>query len=79
MDTFLTLAEAATLLDTSRPYVTALCNAGKLGPVEVGEDGRRRVLRSEVERYGAALAEANKGALTPREAGEAAGLYRFEG
>ena len=79
LESWLTLTEAAALRYTSRPYVTAIANAGMLGPFEVAEDGRRRVQRSEVERYAAALVEASKGAMTPQQAGMAAGLYDFDG
>lgn len=70
-----TLREAAVLLETSRPNATALCDAGGLGPVQTGEDGRRRVQRGTVEHYAAAIAAANQGAMTPREAGIAADIY----
>ena len=72
----ITLSEAAALLDTSRPNMTALCDAGRLGPVETCQDGRRGVQRPEMERYAAGLAQANAGAMSPREAGMAADIYR---
>ena len=74
MDALLTLAEAATRLDVSRPYAVMLCDAGQLGEVTL-ECGRRRVRASAVEAYVAARVREREGAPSPREAGIAAGLY----
>ncbi|WP_197326291.1 helix-turn-helix domain-containing protein [Ralstonia solanacearum] len=74
-DTLLTTAEAATKLEVSRPYVSMLCDAGKLGEVVVTEGGHRRIRASAVEAYLAARVKQSEGAPSPREAGVDAGLY----
>lgn len=76
-DALLTTAEAAARLAVSRPYVSMLCDAGKLGEVVVTEDGHRRVRTSAVDAYLAAHIKQNEGAPPPREAGVAAGLYDY--
>ncbi|MHA6913258.1 helix-turn-helix domain-containing protein [Ralstonia pseudosolanacearum] len=74
-DTLLTTAEAATRLEVSRPYVSMLCDAGKLGEVVMTEGGHRRIRASAVEAYLAARVKQSEGAPSPREAGVDAGLY----
>jgi len=71
----LTIAEAATKLEVSRPYVSMLCDAGKLGEVVVTEGGHRRIRASAVEAYLAARIKQSENAPSPREAGIDAGLY----
>jgi excisionase family DNA binding protein len=74
-DALLTTAEAAMKLEVSRPYVSMLCDAGKLGKVLVTEGGHRRIRASAVEAYLAARVKQSQGASSPREAGIDAGLY----
>lgn len=76
-DALLTTAEAAAKLEVSRPYVSMLRDAGKLGEVVVAEDGCRRIRTSAVDVYLAARIKQNEGAPLPREAGVAAGLYDY--
>lgn len=71
----LTTAQAALRLDVSRPYVTMLCNAGKLGEIVLTEGGHRRIRSSAVDAYAAQRAGVPAGAERPRGAGVAAGLY----
>ena len=71
----LTTAQAAARLDVSRPYVSALCDAGKLGPVTTTEGGHRRIARSAVEAYRISRLSSTPLPLTPREAGIGANLY----
>jgi excisionase family DNA binding protein len=47
----LTTAEAALRLGMSRPYVSMLCDQGKLGEVRRSEGGHRRIRESAVEAY----------------------------
>jgi excisionase family DNA binding protein len=47
----LTTAEVATQLGMSRPYVSMLCDQGKLGVVTRSEGGHRRITKSAVEDY----------------------------
>jgi excisionase family DNA binding protein len=47
----LTTAEAAHQLGMSRPYVSMLCNQGKLGAVHRSEGGHRRIRQSAIEDY----------------------------
>jgi excisionase family DNA binding protein len=74
-DVLLTTAEAAFKLEASRPYVSMLCNAGKLGEVVMTEGGHRRIRSSAVEAYLAARAKQHAGAVSPRQAGVQASLY----
>lgn len=48
---FLTTAEVAAQLGMSRPYVSMLCNQGKLGEVGRSEGGHRRIQQSAVDAY----------------------------
>jgi excisionase family DNA binding protein len=50
-DRFLTTAEVAAQLGMSRPYVSMLCNQGKLGEVGRSEGGHRRIQQSAVDAY----------------------------
>jgi excisionase family DNA binding protein len=47
----LTTAEVATQLGMSRPYVSMLCDQGKLGEITRSEGGHRRISRQAVEDY----------------------------
>ena len=76
-DTLLTTAEAAVRIEVSRPYVSMLCDQGKLGEVVMTEGGHRRIRSSAVDAYIAARTKQHKGAKSPREAAADAGLYDF--
>lgn len=71
----LSTAEAARILGMSRPYVTMLCDSGKLGPIETTDGGHRRIPRDALERYRAQSSAQYKDAPTVREAGLEAHLY----
>lgn len=77
-DGLLTTAEAAARLEASRPYVSMLCDAGKLGKVIMTEGGHRRIRTSAVEAHLTARAKAHDRALSPRQAGLQAGLYEHD-
>ena len=47
----LTTVEVAMQLGMSRPYVSMLCDQGKLGEVTRSEGGHRRILKSAVDHY----------------------------
>ena len=47
----LTTAEVAAQLGMSRPYVSMLCDQGKLGEVTRSEGGHRRIARQAVDEY----------------------------
>lgn len=72
---WLKTADVAAQLGMSRPYVSMLCDAGKLGEVSKTEGGHRRIRQSAVTAYLAAQRAANAGAESPREAALAAGMY----
>lgn len=74
-DRLLTLTAVAVRLKVSRPYVSMLCDAGKLGHIVVTEDGHRRIRASAVDAYLTARNERYERAPSPREAGVDAGLY----
>jgi excisionase family DNA binding protein len=76
-DTLLTTAQAAVQLNASRPHVSMLCNAGKLGEVAMTEGGHRRIRSSAVQAYLATRAKQHKGAVSPRRSGVEAGLYAY--
>ncbi|HEY8907559.1 MAG TPA: helix-turn-helix domain-containing protein, partial [Rhodoferax sp.] len=76
-DALLTTAEAAVQLEVSRPHVSMLCNAGKLGDVVMTEGGHRRIRASAVQTYLANRAKQHQGAVSPRRAGVEAGLYAY--
>jgi excisionase family DNA binding protein len=76
-DELLTTAEAAARLDVSRPYVSMLCDLGKLGEVVVTEGAHRRIRLSAGEAYLADRTTHHDGAMSPREAAAEAGLYDF--
>ena len=76
-DALLTTAQAAAQLEVSRPHVSMLCNAGKLGEVVMTECGDRRIRSSAVQAYLATRAKQNQGAVSPRRAGAQAGLYAY--
>lgn len=50
-EVLLTTADAASQLGMSRPYVSMLCNQGKLGQVHRSEGGHRRIRQSAVDEY----------------------------
>ena len=50
-EVLLTTAEAASRLGMSRPYVSMLCDQGKLGVVSRSEGGHRRIRQSAIEAY----------------------------
>lgn len=50
-DELLTTADVAAQLGMSRPYVSMLCDQGKLGEVTRSEGGHRRIRRSAVTQY----------------------------
>lgn len=70
--------EAARILNMSRPYVVMLCDAGKLGPIDVTDGGHRRIPREAVERYRLHTLTQYDDAPTPRQAGVEAGLYKHD-
>ena len=74
-DALLTTADAAAKLEVSRPYVSMLCDAGKLGEVVMTEGGHRRIRMSAVDAYLAARVKQSEGVPSPRKAGVDAGLY----
>ncbi len=74
-DTMLTTAEAAVRLDVSRPYVSMLCDQGKLGEVVLTEGGHRRIRSSAVEAYRTARTQLHERMPSPREAAAEAALY----
>lgn len=77
-DAWLKTADVAAQLGTSRPYVSMLCDSGKLGEVSRTEGGHRRIQQSAVTAYLAAQKAANSGGQSPRsprEAAMAAGMY----
>ena len=76
-DALLSTAEAAVRLEVSRPYVSMLCDHGKLGEVVMTEGGHRRIRSSAVEAYLSARTNRHEGAMSPREAAAEAGLYNF--
>lgn len=50
-DELLTTADVAVQLGMSRPYVSMLCDQGKLGEVTRSEGGHRRIRQSAVTQY----------------------------
>lgn len=76
-DPLLKTADVATQLGMSRPYVSMLCDSGKLGEVTKTEGGHRRVRQSAVDAYKLAQRSATAGAVTPREAAMEAGMYAY--
>jgi excisionase family DNA binding protein len=76
-DALLTTEQAANRLEVSRPYVSMLCDTGKLGDIVLTEGGHRRIRASAVDAYLAARLAQSEDAPSPREAGAAAGLYDY--
>jgi len=76
-DPLLKTADVAAQLEMSRPYVSMLCDSGKLGAVTKTEGGHRRVRQSAVDAYKLAQRAAGAGALTPRQAAAEAGMYAY--
>ncbi len=77
VDALLTTAEAAAKLEVSRPYVSMLCDSGKLGEVVMTEGGHRRIRASAVQAYLTTRTKQHEGAVSPRQAGVEAGLYDY--
>ena len=71
----LTTSEAAALLEVSRPYVSMLCDAGKLGTVVLTEGGHRRIRAEALTAYIASRRPVADQTTSPRQAGVAADLY----
>lgn len=76
-DLLLTKIEAAAQLKTSLLYVSMLCSAGKLGELVTDDAGHGRIRSSAVDAYLAERTRQHETALSPREAGVAAGLYDY--
>lgn len=76
-DEWLTTAEAAVALKTSRSYISMLCNSGKLGEVVMIDGRHRRILASAVRAYLVGRAKQHEGATSPRQAAVDAGLYDY--
>lgn len=74
-DAWLKTADVAAQLGTSRPYISMLCDAGKLGEVSKTDGGHRRIRQSAVTAYLAARKAVSAGTLSPREAAVAADMY----
>jgi excisionase family DNA binding protein len=47
----LSIEEIADILNVSRPFAVTLADAGKLGVVETGDDGQRRISAAAVGTY----------------------------
>jgi len=77
-DPLLKTADVAVLLGVSRPYVSMLCDSGKLGEVTKTEGGHRRVRQSAVHAYKAAQKRAHASTTSPREAAAQAGMYALD-
>lgn len=77
VDALMTTAEAAATLEVSRPYVSMLCDAGKLGGVVLTEGGHRRIRSSAVTAYLAGRTRQHEDAQSPRAAAAEAGLYDY--
>ncbi|WP_218511958.1 helix-turn-helix domain-containing protein [Variovorax sp. dw_308] len=76
-DRLLTTAEAASMLQTSRPHVSMLCKAGKLGEVVLTRRGRRRIQVSAIQAHLSNLVTPQEGGMSLRQAGIDAGLYDY--
>ncbi|MDB5999656.1 MAG: putative excisionase, DNA-binding [Rhizobacter sp.] len=74
-DRLLTTAEVATRLGMSRPYVSMLCDQGKLGEISKSEGGHRRIQPQVVDAYQAAQKLAHTETLSPREAAASGNMY----
>lgn len=71
----LSTAEAAKILGMSRPYVTMLCDSGKLGPVQMTAGGHRKISSGAIENYKIQSTAKHQGASTMREVGLEGHLY----
>ena len=72
----LSIEEIADILNVSRPFVVTLADAGKLGVVERGEDGQRRIPAAAVETYRSEQGAKGRDALDELGAiSQGAGLY----
>ncbi|MEK6420282.1 MAG: excisionase family DNA-binding protein [Burkholderia gladioli] len=73
-------AEAARLLNVSRPYVVKLADAGKLGPITKTEGRHRRLLASAVQQYVQTRQRDSVAAMARLvDVSQAAGAYDDEG
>lgn len=64
-------------LGTSRPYISMLCNAGKLGEVVMTKGRHRRIRSSAVQAYLDNRAKQHEDEMSPRQAAVDAGLYDY--
>jgi excisionase family DNA binding protein len=72
----LSIEVIADILNVSRLFVVALADAGKLGVVETGENGQRRILAAAVETYRSEQEAKARDALDELSAiSQGAGLY----
>lgn len=76
-DEWLTTAQAAAKLETSRPYISMLCKTGKLGEVVMIDGRHRRIRASAVQAYLESRAKQHEDGMSPRQAGVDAGLYDY--
>ena len=78
-DEVVTSEEAAQLLHVSRTHVNSLVQAGKLGPVNLTEGGRRRISKAAVLHYKADSKHRQaRGLAMMTEASQRLGLYDNE-
>ncbi|WP_176060936.1 helix-turn-helix domain-containing protein [Paraburkholderia sp. BCC1876] len=72
----LSIEEIADILNVSRPFAVTLADAGKLGVVERGEDGQRRIPAAAVKTYHSERRAKARAALDELGAiSQGAGLY----
>ncbi|MDN8615618.1 helix-turn-helix domain-containing protein, partial [Variovorax ginsengisoli] len=76
-DEWLTTAQAAAKLETSRVYISMLCNTGKLGEVVMIDGRHRRIRASAVQAYLESRTENHENRVSPRQAGVDARLYDY--
>jgi len=74
----LSTAEAAKILGMSRPYVTMLCDSGKLGPVQMTAGGHRRISSGAIENYKILSTSKYQAASTMREVGSEGRMYDLD-
>lgn len=72
----LSIDEIADILNVSRPFAVTLADAGKLGVVETGDDGQRRISAAVVGTYSNEQRARARDALAELAAmSQGAGLY----
>jgi excisionase family DNA binding protein len=72
----LSIQEIADILNVSRPFAVVLADSGKLGVVETGEDGQRRIPAAAIETYRTEQEARARDALAGLAAiSQGAGLY----